>query len=56
LFFEAILTALLVLFTFLLLGKLVNKLREFTRLHPSKAVLEDEDILRVVKSGETSEH
>ena len=45
-FFEAILTTLFVFFTFFLLSRLVNKMRIYTRSHPPKSVLEDEDILR----------
>jgi putative Mg2+ transporter-C (MgtC) family protein len=55
-YFEAILTTGFVFFTFLLLGRMVNKMREYTRLHPSKAVIEDEDMLRGNNRNDTHEH
>lgn len=55
-YFEAILTTILVFFTFLALGRMVNRIREFTRLNPPKSVLEDEDVLRGETSSGTHEH
>jgi putative Mg2+ transporter-C (MgtC) family protein len=52
-YFEAILTALLVFFTFFALGKIVARVREFTISHPSKAVIEDEDTLRASEMSGT---
>jgi len=54
-YFEALVTTALVFFTFMLLGRLVNRLRAYTRLHPSKAVIEDEDMLRDNDTHETTE-
>ena len=51
-YFEAILTGLLVFFTFFALGKVVERVREFTKAFPPKPVLEDEDILRGASSEE----
>jgi putative Mg2+ transporter-C (MgtC) family protein len=55
-YFEAILTTILVFFTFLALGRMVNRIREFTRLNPPKSVLEDEDVLRGNGNNNTHEH
>ena len=44
-YFEAILTTLLVFFTFIVLSKIVSKLREYTRLHPPKYEHDDEDTI-----------
>lgn len=54
-FFEALVTTGLVFFTFLLLGRMVEKVRHYTRLNPPKSVLEDEDILRGIERGTTHE-
>jgi putative Mg2+ transporter-C (MgtC) family protein len=55
-YFEAVLTTILVFFTFLALGRMVNRIREFTRLNPPKSVLEDEDVLRGNGPEGTHEH
>lgn len=55
-YFEAILATGLVFFTFLLLGRIVDKVREYTRLNPPKSVLEDEDVLRGNGNNGTHEH
>jgi putative Mg2+ transporter-C (MgtC) family protein len=43
-YFEAIVTTLFVFFTFLVLSKIVNRVREYTRLHPP-AYDHDEDVI-----------
>jgi len=53
-YFEAILTAILVFFTFYALGRIVERIREFTKVNPSKAVIEDEDMLRPGKDPNDS--
>lgn len=45
-YLEAIMTTLLVFFTFLVLGRVVNRMREYTRLHPPMRHREDEDLLQ----------
>jgi putative Mg2+ transporter-C (MgtC) family protein len=52
---EALVTTILVFFTFMGLSKVVNKLREYTHLHPPKSVAEDEDVLKSYPEG-TKEH
>ena len=54
-YFEAVVTTLLVFFTFLLLGRMVKKVREYTRIHPHKAILDDEDSLRGNVANTTQE-
>jgi len=44
-YFEAVVTTILVFFTFFGLGKIVNKLRTYTRLHPPKFSASDDDHL-----------
>lgn len=52
-YFEAIFTTLLVFFTFIILSKIVNKLRLYTKMHPPKYEHDDEDL---VDPRETREH
>ena len=52
---EAIASTLLVLFTFLALGKMVNALRRYTKSHPPQSVLEDEEVMHGHHSKETIE-
>ncbi|MEY4722519.1 MAG: hypothetical protein RLZZ324_32, partial [Candidatus Parcubacteria bacterium] len=42
-YYEAIATTVLVFFTFLVMSKIVNRMRAYTRAHPPKSVQEDED-------------
>lgn len=55
LYFEAIITTLLVFFTFMMLGKMVERVRRYTKLNPPKSVIEDEDILRGLEKDQLHE-
>lgn len=48
---EAIVTTLLVFFTFFALSQMVDKVRKYTKLHPPANVLDDEDVMNGIRKG-----